>query len=158
MGAKPSPVSHSRANLVLMSPQFCFSLPQDIVTYYLNLTRANLMASPQDEEFPVWEEEYRLTEAFQVSDGSARSMQMVLERISRYPHYLQLYYEFNSARYDLEPCKQECRVDHLCAIREVDFTKYNECVKTNSSASAASSVWLLVFCMFLGFLSPQRVL
>ncbi|NXW76031.1 ASM3B phosphodiesterase, partial [Hirundo rustica] len=122
----------------------------DVVTYYLNLTRANMMSS-----LPVWEEEYRLTEAFQVPDGSASSMQTVLERIWRDPHYLQLYYEFNSARYDLELCKQECRVDHLCAIREVDFIKYSECVKTNSSASAAGSVWLLVFCMFLGLLSPQ---
>ncbi|NXQ29539.1 ASM3B phosphodiesterase, partial [Alaudala cheleensis] len=126
----------------------------DMVTYYLNLTRANMMGSAR-EEFPVWEEEYRLTETFQVPDGSAGSMQMVLERISKDPHYLQLYYELNSARYDLELCQQECRVDHLCAIREVDFTKYNECVKANSSASAASSVWLLVFCMLLGFLSPQ---
>ncbi|XP_059724824.1 acid sphingomyelinase-like phosphodiesterase 3b isoform X1 [Haemorhous mexicanus] len=130
----------------------------DMVTYYLNLTRANTMASARQEEFPEWEEEYRLTEAFQVPDGSAGSMQTVLERISRDPHYLQLYYEFNSARYDLEQCQQECRVDHLCAIREVDFLKYDECVKTNSSASAASSVWLLVFCMFIGFLSPQPVL
>ncbi|XP_030820507.1 acid sphingomyelinase-like phosphodiesterase 3b isoform X2 [Camarhynchus parvulus] len=127
----------------------------DMVTYYLNLTRANTMASA---EFPEWEEEYRLTEAFQVPDGSADSMQTVLERISRDPQYLQLYYELNSARYDLELCQQECRVDHLCAIREIDFTKYDECVKTNSSASAASSVWLLVFCIFLGFLSPQQVL
>ncbi|NXI24208.1 ASM3B phosphodiesterase, partial [Sterrhoptilus dennistouni] len=125
----------------------------DMVTYYLNLTHANMMVSP--EEFPVWEEEYRLTEAFQVPDGSASSMQTVLERISRDPQYLQLYYEFNSARYDLELCMQECRVDHLCAIREVDFIKYDECVKANSSASAAGSVWLLVFCMILGFLSPQ---
>ncbi|XP_016159210.1 PREDICTED: acid sphingomyelinase-like phosphodiesterase 3b [Ficedula albicollis] len=130
----------------------------DMVTYYLNLTRANMVGSAREEEFPVWEEEYRLTEAFQVPDGSAPSMQMVLERISRSPHYLQLYYEFNSARYDLEPCQQECRVDHLCAIREVDFVKYNECVKTNSSASAAGSVWLLLFCMLLGFLDSQRVL
>lgn len=158
VGAKPSPVSYSRTNLVLLSPQFWFSLPQDMVTYYLNLTRANMRASPREEELPVWEEEYRLTEAFQVPDGSARSMQTVLERISRDQHYLQLYYEFNSARYDLEQCQQECRVDHMCAIREVDFTKYEECVKTNSSASAASSVWLLVFCIFLGFLSSQRVL
>ncbi|NWV33201.1 ASM3B phosphodiesterase, partial [Grantiella picta] len=127
----------------------------DMVTYYLNLTHANMMALPWDEEFPEWEEEYRLTETFQVPDGSTHSMQMVLEMISRDPHYLQLYYEFNSAKYDLAPCKQECRVDHLCAIREVDFTKYDECVKTNSSASATSSIWLLVFCMFLGFLSPQ---
>lgn len=125
-----------------------------MVTYYLNLTQANTM----EEEFPVWEEEYRLTEAFQVPDASVYSMQMVLERSWRVPYYLQLYYEFNSARYDLEPCDQECRVDHLCAIREVDFIKYNECVKTNSSASAASSVWLLVFCVFLAFLSSQRAL
>lgn len=155
MGAKPSPVSPSRAHFVLISPQFCFSLPQDMVTYYLNLTRANMMVSPDKEEVPVWEEEYKLTEAFQVPDGSASSMQTVLERISRDPQYLQLYYEFNSAKYDLELCTQECRVDHLCAIREVDFMKYDECVKANSSASAASSVWLLVFCMILGFLSPQ---
>lgn len=138
-----------------MSPQFCFSPPQDMVTYYLNLTRANRMGSA---ELPEWEEEYRLTETFQVPDGSAGSMQTVLESISRDPHYLQLYYELNSARYDLELCQQECRVDHLCAIREIDFTKYDECVKTNSSASAASSLWLLVFCMFLGFLHPQQVL
>ncbi|XP_027549839.1 acid sphingomyelinase-like phosphodiesterase 3b isoform X2 [Neopelma chrysocephalum] len=129
----------------------------DMVTYYLNLTRANTMASPGEAEFPVWEAEYSLTEAFQVPDGSVRSMQTVLERISGDPHYLQSYYEFNSARYDLAPCKQECRVDHLCAIREVDFAKYDECVKTSSAASAAGSVWLLVFCMFLGLLSPQRV-
>ncbi|NXK40978.1 ASM3B phosphodiesterase, partial [Piprites chloris] len=135
----------------------------DMVTYYLNLTHANTMASPWEAEFPVWEAEfpvweaeYSLTEAFQVPDGSVRSMQTVLERISGDPHYLQSYYEFNSARYDLAPCKQECRVDHLCAIREVDFTKYDECVKTSSAASAASSVWLLVFCVFLGLLSPQR--
>ncbi|XP_058675840.1 acid sphingomyelinase-like phosphodiesterase 3b [Ammospiza caudacuta] len=127
----------------------------DMVTYYLNLTRANTMGSA---EFPQWEEEYRLTEAFQVPDGSAGSMHRVLEKISRDPQYLQLYYELNSARYDLELCQQECRVDHLCAIREMDFTKYDECVKTNSSASAASSVWLLVFCIFLGLLHPQQVL
>ncbi|XP_074411840.1 acid sphingomyelinase-like phosphodiesterase 3b isoform X3 [Zonotrichia albicollis] len=124
----------------------------DMVTYYLNLTRANTMGSAE------WEEEYRLTETFQVPDGSAGSMQRVLERISRDPQHLQLYYELNSARYDLELCQQECRVDHLCAIREIDFTKYEECVKTNSSASAASSAWLLVFCIFLGFLHPQQVL
>ncbi|NXP42357.1 ASM3B phosphodiesterase, partial [Leiothrix lutea] len=121
----------------------------DMVTYFLNLTHANTMASRQEEGFPVWEEEYQLTRDFQVPDGSAGSMQTVLERISRDPHYLQLYYEFNSARYDLELCDQECRVDHVCAIREVDFIKYDECVKANRSVSAASSLWLLVFCMFL---------
>ncbi|XP_049675754.1 acid sphingomyelinase-like phosphodiesterase 3b isoform X2 [Accipiter gentilis] len=131
---------------------------RDMVTYYLNLTRANMMASTWEEEFPTWEEEYRLTEAFQVPDGSLRSMQTVLERISKDPHYLQQYYEFNSVRYDLTPCEEACRVDHVCAIREVDFTKYNECVKTSSSASAVISVRLLFFCLLLRLLSPQQAL
>lgn len=129
-----------------------------MVTYYLNLTRANMMASTREEEFPVWEEEYRLTEAFQVPDGSARSMQTVLERIAREPHYLQLYHEFNSVRYDLTPCEASCRVDHVCAIQEVDFTKYDECVRTSSSASAVASVWLLCFCLLLGVPSPWPAL
>ncbi|NXJ85061.1 ASM3B phosphodiesterase, partial [Trogon melanurus] len=128
----------------------------DMVTYYLNLTHANMMASTQEEEFPAWEEEYRLTDAFQVADGSARSMQTVLERISEDPRYLQQYYEFNSVKYDLSPCEADCRVDHVCAIREVDFTKYDECVKTNGSASAVVSVWLLFFCLLLGLPSSQQ--
>ncbi|XP_074411839.1 acid sphingomyelinase-like phosphodiesterase 3b isoform X2 [Zonotrichia albicollis] len=73
----------------------------DMVTYYLNLTRANTMGSAE------WEEEYRLTETFQVPDGSAGSMQRVLERISRDPQHLQLYYELNSARKKLQ------LLDHL---------------------------------------------
>lgn len=135
-----------------------FSALQEMVTYYLNLTRANMMASTQEEEFPVWEEEYQLTEAFQVPDGSARSMQTVLERIAREPRYLQQYYEFNSVRYDLTHCEATCRVDHVCAIREVDFTKYNECVRTSSSASAVTSVWLLCFCLLFGVPIPWPVL
>ncbi|KAM6371216.1 acid sphingomyelinase-like phosphodiesterase 3b isoform 2-T2 [Pluvialis apricaria] len=130
----------------------------DMVTYYLNLTRANMMATTWEEGFPTWEEEYRLTEAFQVPNGSAHSMQTVLERISKDPHYLQQYYEFNSVRYDLTPCEEACRVDHVCAIREVDFTKYNECVKTSSPASAIISVWLLLFSLLVGLLSPQHAL
>ncbi|NXN92564.1 ASM3B phosphodiesterase, partial [Rhinopomastus cyanomelas] len=121
----------------------------DMVTYYLNLTRANMMAAAQEEELPAWEEEYKLTEAFQVPSGSAHSMQTVLERISKDPRYLQRYYELNSVRYDLSPCEEACRVDHVCAIREVDFTKYDECVKTSSSASAVVSLCLLFLCLLL---------
>lgn len=120
-----------------------------MVTYYLNLTRANTMASVQEEEFPAWEEEYRLTEAFRVPDGSASSMQTVLERISMDPRYLQQYHELNSVRYDLTPCGGSCRVDHVCAIREVDFAKYDECVKSSSSATAVAGVWTSLFFIIL---------
>ncbi|XP_051494162.1 acid sphingomyelinase-like phosphodiesterase 3b isoform X2 [Apus apus] len=126
----------------------------DMVTYYFNLSRANMMA-PTWEEFPAWEEEYRLTEAFQVPDGSARSMQAVLEGLWQ-GRLLQLYHQFNSVSYDLSPCEGPCRLDHVCAIREVDFTKYKEC--TSSTGSAIASVGLLFFCFLLGCLSAQQVL
>ncbi|KAM4795827.1 acid sphingomyelinase-like phosphodiesterase 3b [Rhinophrynus dorsalis] len=104
----------------------------DMVTYYLNLTYANKVS-------PRWEKEYRLTEAFQVPDGSAQSMHNVLEKISTDRCYLQKYYEYNSVSYDLEDCEETCRVDHLCAIREVDFIKYNECLRTESSSCRHST-------------------
>ncbi|XP_072211412.1 acid sphingomyelinase-like phosphodiesterase 3b isoform X2 [Excalfactoria chinensis] len=124
---------------------------QDVVTYYLNLTHANLLV-------PTWEEEYRLTSAFQVSDGSARSMQTVLERISKDAKYLQQYYEFNSVRYDLTPCEETCRVDHVCAIREIDFSRYEECLEANGSAPAIVSVCLFFLSLLLGISGPQQTL
>ncbi|NXY87109.1 ASM3B phosphodiesterase, partial [Alcedo cyanopectus] len=123
----------------------------DMVTYYLNLTRANAGS-------PRWEQEYRLTEAFQVPDGSARSLQMVLEQLSGDPRALQRYHQFNSVSYDLSPCGQPCSAQHICAIRELDFTRYSECVKRSGSAPAVGSVCLLFLCLLLALLGPQRVL
>lgn len=154
-GLSPShPTFHSRTDPLLICPRSVFLPLQDMVTYYLNLTRANLM----EEEFPVWEEEYRLTEAFQVPDASAHSMQTVLERISQDPHSLQQYYEFNSVSYDLAVCEESCRVDHVCAIMELDFTRYEECAGTSSSASALVGIWLLFSCLLLGLISAQQAL
>ncbi|XP_015738978.1 acid sphingomyelinase-like phosphodiesterase 3b [Coturnix japonica] len=124
---------------------------QDMVTYYLNLTRANLLG-------PVWEEEYRLSSAFQVPDGSTQSMQTVLDRISEDAKYLQRYYEFNSVRYDLTPCGETCRVDHVCAIKEIDFSRYEQCLEANSSTSAISSICLLFLSLLLGIFGPQQTL
>ncbi|MEE6484873.1 hypothetical protein FKM82_014083, partial [Ascaphus truei] len=119
----------------------------DMVTYYLNLTHANKVS-------PRWEKEYRLTEAFQVTDGSAQSMHSVLQKISTNTYYLQKYYDYNSVSYDLEACKETCRADHVCAIREVDFTKYDECLRTeNSSCRPILQIILmsLLLCVFLVF-------
>ncbi|NXX49835.1 ASM3B phosphodiesterase, partial [Tricholaema leucomelas] len=127
----------------------------DMVTYYLNLTHANMMASTGQEEVPVWEEEYRLTEAFQVPNGSVGSMQAVLEKLSEDAGSLQQYHELNSVRYDCSPCGEGCRLDHLCAIREVDFTKYSQCVRGSSPAPALTSTCLLLSCLLLGLLSLQ---
>ncbi|EMP29936.1 Acid sphingomyelinase-like phosphodiesterase 3b [Chelonia mydas] len=123
---------------------------KEVVTYYLNLTHANLVA-------PRWEREYRLTEAFQVPDGSARSMHMVLEKISKDKNYLQRYYQFNSVKYDLTACDESCQTDHVCAIREVDFLKYEECIKARSFTAVSSlpAKPLLFLCSLLGLLRFQ---
>ncbi|KAM9039093.1 acid sphingomyelinase-like phosphodiesterase 3b isoform 1-T1 [Sarcophilus harrisii] len=125
---------------------------QDMVTYYLNLTQANLQA-------PRWDKEYRLTEAFQAPDGSAASMQQVLDQITRDNRALQRYYQYNSVSYDLDPCDQGCRAEHLCAMREVDFANYERCIKAVGSACGLSGP-LFLLCLMMGLhliraLAPQ---
>ena len=94
---------------------------QDVVTYYLNLTYANA-------DTERWEKEYRLTESFRVPDASPASMHRVLEQMATDPCYLQKYYDLNSVSYDLTDCDSDCRVDHVCAAREVDFDRYEHCL------------------------------
>ncbi|NP_001187973.1 acid sphingomyelinase-like phosphodiesterase 3b [Ictalurus punctatus] len=103
-------------------------LVEDVVTYYLNLTYANIARAR-------WEKEYRLTEAFRVPDASPVSMHRVLEQIAHENCYLQKYYGFNSVNYDLSECNADCRLDHVCAMREVGFEAYEECVKEGASSS-----------------------
>uniref|UniRef100_A0A3B5ATB3 Acid sphingomyelinase-like phosphodiesterase n=1 Tax=Stegastes partitus TaxID=144197 RepID=A0A3B5ATB3_9TELE len=99
----------------------------DVVTYYLNLSHANAAAGR-------WEKEYRLTESFRVPDASPASMHQVLERMASDHCYLQKYYDFNSVNYDLTECDSDCRVDHVCAAREVDFDKYEACLVKEGAA------------------------
>ncbi|KAG7216886.1 hypothetical protein INR49_001540 [Caranx melampygus] len=118
-------------------------LVEDVVTYYLNLTHANAARGR-------WEKEYRLTESFKVPDASPASMHQVLERIAKSQCYLQKYYEFNSVSYDLTECDSDCRVDHVCAAREVDFGKYDSClVKEGAAAIQAGLLPILSMALSL---------
>ncbi|KAM9723193.1 acid sphingomyelinase-like phosphodiesterase 3b [Menidia menidia] len=103
-------------------------LVKDVVTYYMNLTQVNADAER-------WEKEYRLTESFRVPDASPASMHRVLEQIATDPCYLQKYYHFNSVFYDLTDCDSNCRVDHVCAAREVDFERYERCLVKEEAVS-----------------------
>lgn len=91
------------------------------MTFYLNLTHANAASGG-------WEKEYSLTESFSVPDASPDSMHRALERIANEQKFLQEYYKFNSVSYDLTECDFDCRVDHVCAAREVDFGMYEQCL------------------------------
>ena len=114
--------------LVLIQPK-----TQDVVTYYLNLTYANAA-------WGRWEKEYRLTESFRVPDASPASMHQVLERMAEDRCYLQKYYEFNSVSYDLKECDSDCRADHVCAAREVDFESYEDCLEKEGAASISAGL------------------
>lgn len=98
------------------------------MTYYLNLTHANAASGR-------WEKEYRFTESFRVPDASPASMHQALELIANNQCYLQKYYEFNSVNYDLTECDSDCRVDHVCAAREVDFDRYEHCLEKEGTAA-----------------------
>lgn len=114
-----------------------FEHTQDVVTYYLNLTRANVARGR-------WEKEYRLTESFRVPDASPSSMHQVLERIANSRCYLQKYYEFNSVSYDLMECNNNCRADHVCAAREVDFNRYEHCLEKEGAAAIYGGLFPLL--------------
>ncbi|KAL6109768.1 smpdl3b [Pungitius sinensis] len=103
-------------------------LVKDVVTHYLNLTRANAANGR-------WEKEYRLTESFRLPDASPASMHQVLERMAADRCYLQRYYGFNSVSYDLSECDGDCRADHVCAAREVDFERYERCLEKEGAAA-----------------------
>ncbi|XP_006631446.3 acid sphingomyelinase-like phosphodiesterase 3b [Lepisosteus oculatus] len=104
-------------------------LVQDMVTYYLDLTRANLAGAR-------WEKEYRLSEAFRSPSASPAAMHGVLRRLAREPCALQRYHELNSVGYDPSPCDAACRADHVCAIREVDFLGYERCLAVEGASPA----------------------
>uniref|UniRef100_A0A665TG96 Sphingomyelin phosphodiesterase acid like 3B n=1 Tax=Echeneis naucrates TaxID=173247 RepID=A0A665TG96_ECHNA len=123
-------------------------LVKDVVTYYLNLTRANVAGGR-------WEKEYRLTESFKVADASPASMHHVLERIANSHCYLQKYYEFNSVNYDLTECDSNCRTDHVCAAREVDFKMYENCLK-EGGAAAIHGGWLPILSVALSLVLVSR--
>ncbi|XP_015230320.1 acid sphingomyelinase-like phosphodiesterase 3b [Cyprinodon tularosa] len=121
-------------------------LVKDVVTYYLNLTHANA-------ETERWEKEYRLTESFRVPDASPASMHQVLELMATDSCYLQKYYEFNSVSYDLKECDGDCRVDHVCAAREVDFERYEQCLVKEGAVSMYGGLLLVISMAATGMLA-----
>uniref|UniRef100_A0A8D2CSI2 Sphingomyelin phosphodiesterase acid like 3B n=1 Tax=Sciurus vulgaris TaxID=55149 RepID=A0A8D2CSI2_SCIVU len=115
---------------------------QDMVTYFMNLSQANLQESPH------WELEYRLTEAYGVPDAGAGSMHTVLTGIATDQGTLQRYYVYNSVSYDLSACGEACRAEHVCAIQQVAFDAYATCL--NAFGTALTPLLTLLLASFLG--------
>lgn len=102
---------------------------------------------------PEWKKEYSLTEAYEIPDGSVRSMHLLLEKLMSDEGQLQKYYRYNSVQYDNTVCNYTCQTDHICAIREVDFEKYNQCVIARSAAAATPILDIFLLCPTMGLLT-----
>ncbi|KAK2490388.1 hypothetical protein MC885_011020 [Smutsia gigantea] len=122
---------------------------QDMVTYFMNLSQANAQGTP------LWQLEYRVTEAYGVPDAGARSMHAALGRIASDQDVLQRYYVYNSVSHDLQTCGEDCRVEHVCALREVAFDAYGACLRAPGAAPAPRLALLLAALLCLGALLQQ---
>lgn len=120
-----------------------------MVTYFVNLSQANAQGTP------LWELEYRLTQAYGVPDAGARSMHTALGRIASDPRVLQRYYVYNSVSYEPSACEQACRTDHVCALREVAFDAYAACLRASGAAPAPQLALLLAAPLGLRALLPR---
>ncbi|XP_062395282.1 acid sphingomyelinase-like phosphodiesterase 3b [Sardina pilchardus] len=123
-------------------------LVKDVVTYYLNLTYANIAQAR-------WEKEYRLTETFRVPDASPTSMNRILDRMAQESCILQKYYDLNSVSYDLSTCNADCRIDHICAARAIDQTDYDKCLKDGAPPTGLFVAMLPVISVVLTIAWPS---
>ena len=95
----------------------------DYVQYFIDLTKAN-QAQKAD-----WVEEYRATEAFQVSSLGPSQLHEVLAKFrDSDATFFDRYYLHNSVSQDLTKCRGICRSRQICAASSVDFASYGECV------------------------------
>lgn len=122
---------------------------QDMVTYFMNLSQANAQGTP------IWQLEYRVTEAYGVPDAGARSMHAALGRIASDQDVLQRYYVYNSVSQDLQACGEACRAKHVCALREVAFDAYAACLRAPGVAPAPRLELLLTALLGLRALLQQ---
>uniref|UniRef100_UPI00358E2001 acid sphingomyelinase-like phosphodiesterase 3b n=1 Tax=Myxine glutinosa TaxID=7769 RepID=UPI00358E2001 len=94
---------------------------QDMVTYYFNLSAANLNS-------PKWAEEYRFTTSYGVPDITLSSITSAVKSFRTNQSLFQTYYNYNSVSYDLETCNEMCQMDHYCAITQLSHEGYAVCV------------------------------
>ncbi|CAH1274271.1 SMPDL3B [Branchiostoma lanceolatum] len=119
----------------------------DVSQYYSNLALSNMQGSP------LWGREYSLRETFNLPDASPASLQDLLDSFSnRSSDNFEKYYLYNSVSHDQSSCDGSCKVAQLCAIREVDYDKYQDCINAATSGAKTAQVsTLLSFEIFFPF-------
>lgn len=102
----------------------------DYIQYYMVLADANSGR-------PEWKEEYRFTEAYKQADASANSLAAVLESFTEmdgdafFDYFLRnsvlIADSSNKPADGIYTCGCQCRIVHLCSIRYLDYSAYDDC-------------------------------
>lgn len=104
----------------------------DIEQYYLNLTQANLDGETD------WILEYQGTIYYNQSDMTTYSLDNIARNLLTDDELFNKYYAANGVNYDPnELCEEECRIVQYCAITEVDYNEYEECVVAQTAGSSS---------------------
>ena len=91
-----------------------------------------------------WEKEYRFTEAYDLDNVSSSNMQKLSKTLSMDPSLMQKYYLYNSVSYNDGPCDDECQLNHICAIRNLDTEKYEDCLTSTGFSKEASKISIIL--------------
>ena len=113
----------------------------EIHQFFLNLTEANLSGHPE------WILEYEATDYYGQPDMDTASLDNIAQSLLNNDELFSKYYTANGVNYDPnEVCTGECRFVHYCAITEINYDAYEECMNVLVSRSSLlhyNVIWLL---------------
>jgi len=103
-----------------------------------------------------WTLEYTATEFFGVNSISGVSVDKVVKQLQDADpacnlstaacpnnNVLQKFSLYNSVSYNTAYCDRVCQVNHVCAVREVEYDKYKECIN-GVTTLLPKTVWVFV--------------
>ena len=86
-----------------------------------------------------WLIEYKATEAFDIPDMSPQSLHSLVQTFKpKGSASFRKYYLFNSVSDGVEPCDEDCKTAQICGITEIDFDKYDDCMKGSNTVPSHS--------------------
>ncbi len=119
--------------------------------FYLNLTQANV------DVFADWALEYTGTEYYGQPDMGTTSLNSIAQSLLDNDELFNKYYAANGVNYDpKEECAGECRYVHYCAVTELAYDAYEQCMI--QLTGAGSSVELTIVSLVLTNLAAKILL
>ena len=77
---------------------------------------------------------YSARDYYDVADFGAHSISGIAEKLRTDDILFDKYYQMNGVLYDpAERCEGECRRVHYCAITQLNYEKYEQCVEAMAS-------------------------